>query len=152
MNYHRAEAGTQIELIAISSGSATCKDLNAAFEEKKDREACDRRALDRLNSRRGGGIATEVHIGGEVYIDMCLSTVREPDLDGGVNGFENNPKWWDEKYYDRAQSHSEDEIIHFYNVLWIERKGNLAFRKAVGRVLKSAWDEHCSGPVDIVLA
>jgi hypothetical protein len=39
----------------------------------------------------------------------------------------------------------------FYNVLWIERKGEIAYRRAAGRIQKAIWEENCSGPVKIVL-
>jgi hypothetical protein len=132
---HPVPVGAKIELIAISSGSATRKDLDAAYEEKEDRKAYNRRVSDRRRRLACRWEPAEVN-------DVRTSFVK----------VDNTPQSPHERYYDRARSHSKDDIIYFYNVLWIERKGDLAFRKAAGRVLKSAWDEHCSGPVDIVLA
>jgi hypothetical protein len=40
---------------------------------------------------------------------------------------------------------------HFFNVLWIERKGDVAYRRAAGRVPKAVWEENCSKPIKVVL-
>jgi len=40
---------------------------------------------------------------------------------------------------------------HFYNVLWIERKGEIVYRKAAGRVPKVVWEANCTEPVRIIL-
>jgi len=40
---------------------------------------------------------------------------------------------------------------HFYNVLWIERRGQIAYRRAAGRVPKEVWDAECSPPMKIIL-
>ncbi|KAH7085900.1 heterokaryon incompatibility protein-domain-containing protein [Paraphoma chrysanthemicola] len=43
------------------------------------------------------------------------------------------------------------ETYEFYNVMWIERKTNVAYRRAVGRVWKSAWERGSSDVADILL-
>jgi hypothetical protein len=40
---------------------------------------------------------------------------------------------------------------HFYHVLWIERKGNIAYRRALGQVAKGVWEEKCVGEIEILL-
>ncbi|KAF2674530.1 HET-domain-containing protein [Microthyrium microscopicum] len=40
---------------------------------------------------------------------------------------------------------------HFYNVLWIERKGDVAYRRAAGRIAKDVWESCDSRPVDLIL-
>lgn len=40
---------------------------------------------------------------------------------------------------------------HYYNVLWIERSGNIAYRKAIGRVEKAAWERCNPNPIDLIL-
>ena len=53
------------------------------------------------------------------------------------------------KWYMHFQPFAEMEIVDdlgevkyysFYNVLWIERKGGIAYRKALGRVWEEIWD------------
>ncbi|KAK6859047.1 heterokaryon incompatibility protein-domain-containing protein [Apiospora arundinis] len=43
------------------------------------------------------------------------------------------------------------DTYEFYNVLWIERVGSIAYRKALGRVWKDAWDRQPSDVIDVVL-
>jgi hypothetical protein len=40
---------------------------------------------------------------------------------------------------------------HFYNVLWVERKEGIAYRRAAGRVPKAIWDVNCTPLTKIVL-
>ncbi|KAF2095221.1 hypothetical protein NA57DRAFT_79709 [Rhizodiscina lignyota] len=42
-------------------------------------------------------------------------------------------------------------LYEFYNVLWIERKGDVAYRKALGRVWKEAWHRQDVEEIDVVL-
>jgi hypothetical protein len=44
-----------------------------------------------------------------------------------------------------------DPLCEFYNVLWIEHKGGIAYRKACGWVPKYIWEAHAKGPVPIKL-
>jgi hypothetical protein len=43
------------------------------------------------------------------------------------------------------------ETYEFYNVMWIERKGDVAYRRAVGRVWKAAWESEPGVMADILL-
>jgi hypothetical protein len=45
----------------------------------------------------------------------------------------------------------DDEIHEFYNVLWVEWKDGIAYRKALGRVIKSAWEAQDLEWIDLVL-
>jgi len=40
---------------------------------------------------------------------------------------------------------------HFYNVLWIERKDGIAYRRAAGRVAKDAWEANCKEKSKVIL-
>jgi len=40
---------------------------------------------------------------------------------------------------------------HFYNVLWVERKQGIAYRRAAGRVPKAIWDANCTPLTKIIL-
>ncbi|KAI5865422.1 heterokaryon incompatibility protein-domain-containing protein [Durotheca rogersii] len=44
-----------------------------------------------------------------------------------------------------------EKRCHFYNVLWIERKDRIAFRRACGRVPRDIWEANASGPTHVVL-
>jgi hypothetical protein len=43
------------------------------------------------------------------------------------------------------------KLYEFYNVLWIERDGDIASRKALGRVWKNAWDRQQVEEIDVIL-
>jgi hypothetical protein len=43
------------------------------------------------------------------------------------------------------------ETVLFYNVLWIEREDEIAYRKGVGAVRKEAWDSLSAATVTFKL-
>jgi hypothetical protein len=51
-------------------------------------------------------------------------------------------------YPDRPK---EGELCEFYNVLWIEWSGDVAYRKALGRVLKRFWNAKASESIELTL-
>jgi hypothetical protein len=51
-------------------------------------------------------------------------------------------------YPDRPK---EGELYEFYNVLWIEWSGDVAYRKALGRVLKRFWNAKASESIELIL-
>jgi hypothetical protein len=49
-------------------------------------------------------------------------------------------------------SELKEEIFYcFYNVIWIEWEDNIAYRKALGRAFKKAWESQNLEEVDIML-
>jgi hypothetical protein len=53
------------------------------------------------------------------------------------------------KLYGRIGRHGRE--YHFYNVLWIERRGQIAYRRAAGHVPKEIWDANCTLPTKVIL-
>jgi len=45
----------------------------------------------------------------------------------------------------------ELKVYEFYNVFWIERIGEISYKKAMGRVWKEAWDKLDTEQVGIKL-
>jgi len=45
----------------------------------------------------------------------------------------------------------DKKLYEFYNVLWIEWKDGIAYRKALGRVTKEAWERQDLEEADILL-
>jgi hypothetical protein len=43
------------------------------------------------------------------------------------------------------------EAIHIVNVLWIERIGEVAYRRGMGHILQKAWDAHAQDNIPILL-
>ena len=42
-------------------------------------------------------------------------------------------------------------LFEFYNVLWIEWKEGIAYRKGLGRVIKEAWERQATEWIDLTL-
>ncbi|KAH7393597.1 heterokaryon incompatibility protein-domain-containing protein, partial [Cadophora sp. MPI-SDFR-AT-0126] len=58
---------------------------------------------------------------------------------------------WKRKH--KEWSSPESEKYEFYNVMWVERdKDGVCFRRAIGRVIKNAWEELDKDEVDITIA
>ena len=45
----------------------------------------------------------------------------------------------------------EDGVVHFVNVLWIERIAGIAYRRGIGQILQKAWDAQGKQEMDIFL-
>jgi hypothetical protein len=45
----------------------------------------------------------------------------------------------------------DKELYEYYNVLWIEWEDGIAYRKALGRVMKEAWERQGLEEADILL-
>lgn len=62
---------------------------------------------------------------------------------------------WDESDYlqewNDAGRPKQGDLYEFYNVLWIEWKDGVAYRKALGRVLKDVWDQEATETVEVTL-
>lgn len=55
-------------------------------------------------------------------------------------------------HYRRLRSLCSDiGWYEFYNVLWIEWKDNIAYRKGLGRVFKEVWESQDLEQVDVIL-
>ncbi len=52
---------------------------------------------------------------------------------------------------DHPLNGSPEEIYYYYNVLWVERKGEISYRRAAGRVRKEIWEDNRSGLVNVIL-
>lgn len=46
---------------------------------------------------------------------------------------------------------SDSDILEFYYVLWIGWEDGIAYRRGLGRILKSAWDESDTDEIDLIL-
>ncbi|GAB0131625.1 hypothetical protein EsDP_00000087 [Epichloe bromicola] len=50
-----------------------------------------------------------------------------------------------------AENMDEDGVVHFVNVLWVERISGVAYRRGIGHILQKAWDADARDEVDIYL-
>ena len=68
---------------------------------------------------------------------------------GSVKNSEIEKKTFDE--WDQPQCPIRDGDYEFYNVLWIEWVDGIAYRKALGRVEKTAWDAAATKIISVTL-
>jgi hypothetical protein len=73
-------------------------------------------------------------------------------ISGGIAHIDENEsvKWWLEEWK-CIDDIKDKDTYEFYNVLWIERKRDIAFRKALGRVWKDAWQRQQVEEIDVIL-
>ncbi|KAK4656244.1 hypothetical protein QC762_309610 [Podospora pseudocomata] len=129
--------GQEIELMAISLGSMGWDETFSSYEER----------VDLLKSAD--------------YPRMEHSFVRDPpsdDEDG--TGSETAPLTFRPRRAAAVETaHSraarpwgrKGEDYRFYNVLWIERRGGVAYRKAAGRVAREVWERNCGEKLSVIL-
>ncbi|KAH8725653.1 heterokaryon incompatibility protein-domain-containing protein [Phaeosphaeriaceae sp. PMI808] len=136
MDDAKVEPGEEVELIAISTGSVSCAELESAFEEKIDR-------VGSYSYRRG------------------LQTIWFEQSPPFISQDKTRQAWRSARGNRSPDAERDDSDLmkdgdsggdyHFYNVLWIERQGDIAYRRAAGRVPKVIWEENCSKPIKVVL-
>jgi hypothetical protein len=131
MDDSEVEVGDEIELIAISSGSVNYADTDKSFEEQVERDG--------TYSYNEGSRSRSIRF-------YTLSS-RRP-----VKGAQTRiPVETDRVVSQSIKDAGGEGVYHFYNVLWIDRQNDIAYRKAMGRVPKSIWEENCSKPMQVVL-
>ena len=145
MDRDHIRPGREVELIAISRGEASYADVVRAFEERVDflrmfeyKEG--KKWLIWAVTTRAGKWQRYVLSPHCTMVDPAAAQSRPQDLVDAFN---------------KSQSSPQDAPIkgtyHFYNVMWIEWEDGIAYRRAVGRIRKEAWERYCSEPIKIVL-
>lgn len=166
------EGDISCELIAISTGSVNAGDLNASLEWRVFAQGLDSYAdhkyfiYDPTFLSERGIYAMLTHIGVTFSRDGARDDIFGPQCDAVVDDIrqkmkgDNNPhrvfrlsqeaatKVWTDPQHDEP---NHDFLCEFYNVLWIERRDGVAYRRACGWVPKYIWETHCTGPVEIKL-
>lgn len=177
-NETAVRSGSELELIAISTGSRPYADADRPYPEEVDGTGSwyypfDRRKLrpekyyfKPLNSPTFQEYFMPVAFGmfvrksPDTYLE---ETRRQIDGDIDVGPFARRCV----SIADTAQSHSferiepqttgesqptgETEKYHYYSVLWVETVDGIMYRKAAGRVPKEIWEQNCEEPEGIVL-
>jgi hypothetical protein len=139
--------GEKIELIAISSGSVGSEDLKSLFEERVCREK-------RHFYRRGltciffDEITGNDDTSGGRFIYCDRPTIRYKSSCRSIKADNRLDRSSDRPFQTDGESGGE---FHFYNVLWIEREGEIAYRRAAGRVPKDVWEENCLESTRVIL-
>jgi ankyrin repeat protein len=140
--------GEEIELIAISSGSVNYEDLDSAFQEAVDRHQMWRYPSTSTEFWRVLPGASRNPSWEERRGNASISYLINPMLESNVSN--ERTDHYQKRHVSRAHKQMTG-VYHFYNVLWIERDGDIAYRRAAGRVPKAIWDKSCTGPVKVIL-
>jgi hypothetical protein len=85
------------------------------------------------------GVQSSNHSGGEKLEFVAVSEASEKR--GSVV--------FDEEYLRDAQD--AEGAVHYVNVLWVERVGEICYRRGLGHILASVWNAHARDRVPILL-
>ncbi|KAI0848823.1 heterokaryon incompatibility protein-domain-containing protein [Daldinia vernicosa] len=139
------KAQQTVEVIAISQGSSCLMEAAMTYEERVDRLACYRFGGNRSDHCHFALTKSfqkkTVYFQGDSRSECYKSMEKEADgrdqgpfflknIDCRELGDYGLPEEWEHKRYD------------FYNVLWVERRGDFMERKAAGRVPKDIWEQN----------
>lgn len=138
--------GTTVELIALSQGSVQYRDLDAEYEERWRQEGSQ-------------GPPLILEAAGPPYPRLCdlLSSAVVPSIMGAggdppappLPGPLRTDAWTGRT--PRVMYPEDDGIFEFYNVLLIQRVGEIAYRRGCGRVPKRMWEENASPSKRLIL-
>lgn len=136
----RAFLGSTVELVALSRGSVRYRDLDAEYEERWRQEILQ---SPESTFQGHGGLP-------HPSLRSLLSSSVEPlPVDSGGNPLVSGIIFPEVFRPDktttgapRATFLEDDGIYEFFNVLLIERQGQVACRRGCGRVPKSIWEDN----------
>lgn len=155
-NTYSVQSGSEITMIAISTGSAFQEAVAASYPEMIDSEGywcygsliekCRFRPLDwRGGLDNGSGQ-------GEFSAAECARESLNAGIDVGPFASRQHRDNTSAAIGPTASAGSDPpELYHFYNVLWVETIEGVMYRKAVGRVPKEVWELNCGELTKIVL-
>lgn len=162
-----AAARAMVRVVAISRGSCSYRDAVSTYEARVDGSGCYR--YDDLNgdhfhfesSSTSGPRNPEVREAGAAdakpaqplwFRGHPSPVFTENTQSGRDQGPLFDPgcfrKRWCGAY---PPSEWDDKTYEFYNVLWVETRGNITYRKAAGRVSRDIFEQNCGAPETIVL-
>lgn len=128
------KSGNMIQLIAISKGRADRREVSRTYEASIDSHS-------RWRDSRGDHLVFTSVNSQQTSVKTTASD-SSPDLEPL-----SPPK---DIAYD-LEDEWEDETYPFYNVLWVETKDGVMYRKAAGRISEDIWGKMCGAPQRIVL-
>lgn len=138
--------GSTVELVALSRGSVLYRDLDAEYEARWRKE--------RMSQSPGLLLEGEV----PPYARLCslLSSAQVPYINTGGKRLASQlpgPLQPDTSTGENPDViRPEDEgTFEFYNVLLVERKGDITCRRGCGRVPSRIWEENASPPRQFIL-
>lgn len=156
-----------IEVVAISRGSCSYWEAASTYEATVDRLGCYK--FDPCN---GDHYHFECRDSGPLDAAECKKILAGSNFDNRLPlPVPPSPVFFENRLFGRDQgplfplkdydTHSgseeklpetwRDKTYEFYNVLWVETRGNIRYRKAAGRISKDIWENSCGAPQKIVL-
>ncbi|TGO43226.1 hypothetical protein BHYA_0002g00300 [Botrytis hyacinthi] len=125
--------GTPMELVAISEGSASPKDMSMCFEEK---------VFHKSRYRNPGIFYAEFDRDGWWTGFLGGKSREDPDRYEVVTEgeYEDDLILPDERLYDECLQ--DEAVCEFYNVLWVRRENGIAHRVGCGRIIKDRWRQN----------
>lgn len=170
------KSGSEIKMIAISTGSALHKDVAESYPERIDSQGywCYEPMLEDYHFRPLDWRDGLDNAGGKRKFSAADDTQSSVDAGIDVGPFASHScqkrrhsssirDWKDamiQKYRNKIgpavgptppAAPNPPERYHFYNVLWVETIDGVMYRKAAGRVPKEIWELNCGEPTKIVL-
>ncbi|TGO23050.1 hypothetical protein BPAE_0146g00290 [Botrytis paeoniae] len=133
---------TPMELVAISEGSASPKDMSMCFEEK---------VFHKIRYRNPGEFYAEFDRDGWWTGFLRKVSGKDPHRCEVVTGgeYEDDLILPDERLYDDCLQ--DEAVCEFYNVLWVRSENGLAHRVGCGRIIKDRWRQNDSKKMRITL-
>lgn len=123
----------KVELVAVSTGSGSFDEIGSDFAEQVDANGSWEYPWKRWPH----------------HIVHFEPTQESTDRSKGVlQGREGGA---DEDCGPFRHNRYNSSLYHFYNVLWVETRDKVMYRKAAGRVPKEVWERNCGKPEQIEL-
>lgn len=153
-NTSSVQSGSEITMIAVSSGSALQKDVAASYPEMIDSQGywCYGRSLDEYHFR-----PLDWHDGldnGQGERRFSAAEYARESMNAGIDV----GPFAARHHRDKTGAAIRPTVLagsnppyHFYNVLWVETIDGVMYRKSAGRVPKEVWELNCRDPTRIVL-
>lgn len=124
----------EVELIAISRGSCTARDFADCFEQQVFHRSVEWPGSTTILFYNVSWLHESLRSESQGPAHPLYSRMKMPQslLQGSV-------------------AYQIDDTCEFYNVLWIERKDGVAYRRACGRILKPIWERSVAGETEVTL-
>lgn len=118
----------QVELVVISKGSCTVRDIVECFEQQAFNERLE-----------WPGSSLTMYFSTS-WLHRSLRPLQECDEYTMPSSLRRG-----------SVDYHIDDTCHFYNVLWVERKDGIAYRRACGRILAPIWEQYLPEEIEITL-
>jgi hypothetical protein len=151
MMYDEQPREGTLNLVAISAGSATAKDLENSLEYSvydPRRRSARNTSYDLRLICSTGKTALDCELI-DAFENMGIDTASEEipvELGEDLHPLTTLPKKWKHWFlrdgYD--QNTPEDFVCKFYNVLWVEEKDGICYRRACGWVPERIWEANAT--------